>query len=182
MGKKEDKEELMRDMVTMLRHSRPNAKGEMITECNELEEFDTFAYIEGKLMMGSTESTALKLIKTMRYEDVFDIYLWLETNHRILTSRDSFVELDIEKMNWVVEPGEIKGGEDETIGMIGVARVEKTEDKELCSVVFISPDGTFANLTMFGSDSLDERRLGYQDLDTIANYLLKNSHDLCLKE
>lgn len=141
--------------------------------------YDTL-YLEetGELFVFSQKETKKLPISELGEDELHDIYSFLDANKHTARTRETLIELeDVTEKSWYKEPEEIKNG-DEVVGMVGIA-VEETieEDKALLAVIFISPDGTYSTLTMFGSDSEEEKELAKSDLRVIGEYL----HNLSYK-
>lgn len=134
--------------------------------------YDTF-YMEksGECFVFNQKTAEKTPITELNTDTLYDLYGWLEGNWRTATSRDHLIELSVTDKIWAKEPEEIRGVDDEVIGLLGVAVEETIEGEELRAVVFISPDGSFATLTMFGSGDGQEKALAKTDLRTIAERL-----------
>lgn len=154
-----------------------NANNCVITDTG-LDSYDTIYSTKGGEICVFNQKTKEKiLLEQLDENTLYEIFVYLDANKQILEIRNMMVEMSVEDTNWEKEPVEIKNG-DEVIGMIGVAVMEKIEDKKLLSVVFISPDGTFSNLTMFGDDNADEVELAKNDLLTLGAFLSTQAFNL----
>lgn len=132
--------------------------------------FDTlFRDSRGELFVFSQKTQKKLPITELGENELYTLYVFVDANKHTFKFRDTLlVVTSVDDMNWHIEPKEIRQG-DETVGMIGIAVVEKMEEKELRSVVLISPDGTYCNLTMYGSDSKEEVKTAYKDLMAIGD-------------
>lgn len=154
-----------------------NANNCVITDSG-LDSYDTiYSTKSGEIFLFSQKTKEKKLLDELDENTLYEIICYLDANEKILAIRENLVEISLDDTSWAKEPVEIKNG-DEVIGMIGVARMEKVGDKELLSVVYISPDGTFSNLTMFGSDDVDEVELAMSDLRKISEFLHNLSYNI----
>jgi len=102
----------------------------------------------------------------------YSIYCTLDANSRLSVTEQQLYDDTPELKKWAREPYEVRSG-DEVIGMIGIAIEETSGENELRSVIFISPDGTYATLTMYSEESKDEKSLAGKDLSTLAGEILR---------
>lgn len=106
-------------------------------------------------------------------EDVqYDYYKYLYDNRRTLKFRTNLIEHEKpEEKEWHLDPDEITLAteENEVVGMLGVEVMEALEEKKILAPIFLSPDGTYATLTMWGSDSEEEKAQALADLEIIKN-------------
>ena len=154
-----------------------NANNCVITDIG-VDSYDTiYSTKSGEIYVFSQKTKEKRLLNELDENTLYEIFVYLDANKQILAIRENLIELSLEDTSWVKEPMEIKNG-DEVIGMVGVARIEKMDDKELLSVVYISPDGTFSNLTMFGNDNADEVELAKNDLLAIGAFLSTQAFNL----
>ena len=154
-----------------------NANNCVITDSG-MDSYDTiYSTKGGEIFVFNQKTKEKRLLEELDENTLYEIFVYLDANKQILAIRENLVELSLDDTSWVKEPMEIKNG-DEVIGMVGVARMEKIDDKELLSVVYISPDGTFSNLTMFGNDNADEIELAMSDLRKISEFLHNLSYSI----
>ncbi len=88
-------------------------------------------------------------------EMLYDIYCFLDTTQKLFPKvAESIIELgSADEKTWHIEPVDIIDPTGEiSLGKLGVAIESKTDDGEQLAVVFISPDGTWATLTMYRKD------------------------------
>lgn len=171
------KDDLISDIGVILEKIPKNADNCVITDSG-LDYYDTiYTTKSGEICVFSQKTKEKISLDKLDENTLYDIFIYLDANKQILANRKTLVEMSVDDNTWEIEPMEVKNG-DEVIGMIGVAVMEKIEDKKLLSVVFISPDGTFSNLTMFGNDNPDEVELAKNDLLTIGAFLSTQAFNL----
>lgn len=118
--------------------------------------------------------------ESRKWEDIsdevlYDIYCFLDTAKKLHPDMvDDLVELDgADTKNWHIEPLDIIDTEDRTIlGKLGVALESENENEKQLAVIYISPDGTWANLGMYRLGNTDEVQTAKKDLLNIANALM----------
>jgi len=161
----------------IMKNQPQTIRGEVIVDTlDTLPEFDTlYRDKRGELFVFSQNDQRKKPLTDLTEDEVYSLYVFADANKHTFNYRDTLIVMQsVDDMTWIEEPQEIRQG-DETIGMIGIAVVEKLEDKELRSVVLISPDGTYCNLTMYGSDDSEEIKTAYSDLEAVKrsiNYIM----------
>lgn len=171
------KNNLISDIGVILEKIPKNADNCVITDC-WVDCYDTiYTTKSGEICVFSQKTKEKISLDKLNENTLYEIFIYLDANKQILASRNTIVELSATENTWEIEPIEVKNG-DEVIGMIGVAVMEEVEDKKLLSVVFISPDGTFSNLTMFGNDNAEEVELARNDLLIIGKFLVSELHNL----
>ena len=144
-----------------------NENDRTIIKYNRIPGFDTLLFDErGEGFLFSQSSKKMQPIISFSEEQLYDMFELLDAGKHHLTSRATLIERNLDEKIWYIKPKEIKSGE-ETIGMIGVSIEEIVNDKELKSVVFISPDGSFSTLTMF-DDFDNSKELAKDDLQKIG--------------
>lgn len=182
MGKsvKDEKLTLLNEIAGVFNQFEKNGNNRCILDYS-VDVYDTL-YLEetGEPFVFSQKETKKLPISELTESELYDIYAFLDANKHTARTRETLIELeDVADKSWYKEPEEIRNGDD-VVGMIGIA-VEETidENKALLSVIFISPDGTYSTLTMFGSDSEEERKLAFQDLRAIAQWIDRMCFELC---
>lgn len=101
-------------------------------------------------------------------EVVLGVYYYLDANKHNLWGRENLVELPPkEELSWVEKPGEIKNGDD-TIGMVGVRRITG-ESGTFLAPTFLSPDGTYATLTLWKEGDELGREVATMDLAKLGD-------------
>jgi len=157
------------------RYFLKNSSGEIILPTG-LQMFDTL-YVDniGHWWVVSQSTKERKKLESVSLSELYAILCYLDANKHTVACREKLIEFDaVEQKRWLLEPEEIKNGED-VVGMVGVEIVEALEEGEqLRSIIFISPDGTYSTLTMFGSGDFGEGIAAGEDLLCIANYLSSN--------
>lgn len=114
-------------------------------------------------------------------ELLYDIFCFLDTAQKLLPEVvENFVEFgSAEEKTWHIEPVDIVDNLGKTpLGKIGVAIESKTDTGEQLAVVFISPDGTWATLTMYDKCLNDEVLVAKDDLKDIGLALTKFAEKL----
>lgn len=110
--------------------------------------------------------TARKL-ESLKFDEIYEIHAYIVDNVQLLHEYTETVDLE---NNWIIEPEEISV-DGETIGAIGVTKVEEIEGERMMSVLYLSSDGSFSTLTMFGEGSQSELELALQDLEKTREVL-----------
>jgi len=171
--------EYLKGIRTLLEQTPKNIHDERIFDIGVLPPYNTlYQSTDGEIRMVDTVGEESYPIVGLEEGDLYNIYIFLDANWRTLQSKDTLIELpDVGELEWVEKPVEIKSGED-TIGVVGVYVAETIDDKELRGVRFISPDGTYTTLTMFGNDSKEETDIAKNDLERIAEVLMRLSDKL----
>ena len=109
-------------------------------------------------------------------EVLYDIFCFLDTAQKLSPEVvENFVELgSAEEKTWHIEPIDVVDGTGKVpLGKLGVAIESKTDAGEQLAVVFISPDGTWATLTMYDKCLNDEVQVAKDDLKDIGLQLMK---------
>lgn len=172
-------ETILQSIVSVFSGIRKNIKGLCILDY-KVADFDTLYITEfDEVFVFSQKTTKLAPVLDLTEAQLYDIYAFLDANKHTAKSRESLLELDdVSNRRWYREPEEILNGED-TIGMVGIAYEEVlTDDLALLSVIFISPDGTYSTLTMFGSDGEEDIEVAKEDLRIIGEFLQNLSNKI----
>ena len=109
-------------------------------------------------------------------ELLYDIFCFLDTAQKLSPEVvENFVQLgSAEEKTWHIEPIDVVDGTGKVpLGKLGVAIESKTDAGEQLAVVFISPDGTWATLTMYDKCLNDEVQVAKEDLKDIGLQLMK---------
>ena len=109
-------------------------------------------------------------------EVLYDIFCFLDTAQKLSPEvAENFVELgSAEEKTWHIEPIDVVDGTGKVpLGKLGVAIESKTDAGEQLAVVFISPDGTWATLTMYDKCLNDEVQVAKDDLKDIGLQIMK---------
>lgn len=161
--------ELKEDIKEFLRLIRPNEDGSIVVTLICSFGFDTI-YIDtsSDVFVFSKLSHVRKSLDELSEDELTEIAYYLQDNYKVLQSRENVLEFeDASKKLWEVEPVVIMSGED-ALGMIGIEKIEQTEGGELLGVVFISPDKTYATLTMFNREDKESVQLAMKDMQALA--------------
>lgn len=134
---------------------------------------------ENFIKLVNPETTESKNLFEMDDEYLWEVHSFLEANKHTLECQESIIEHQSpEEKKWHIEPQEVKN-RDEVIGLIGTEIVETVEEGDsLLGVVFISPDGTYSTLTMYGSKVDLDKKVAHDDLISLAKHLLQNAENL----
>lgn len=109
-------------------------------------------------------------------EMLYAIFCFLDTAQKLSPKiAESIIELgSAEEKTWHIEPIDVVDGTGKVpLGKLGVAIESKTDAGEQLAVVFISPDGTWATLTMYDKCLNDEVQVAKDDLKDIGLQLMK---------
>ena len=175
-------DELITDIYSLIQQIRSNKDGSIVVSLICSFGFDTI-YLDtsSNVYVFSKQSHVRKSLHELSEEELYEIACYLHDNYRILQSREVVLEFeDASSKLWAVEPVVIMSGED-AVGMIGVERVEQTEGGELLGIVFISPDKTYATLTMFNKEDEETISLAKLDLQAISTGILQYMNSLSTK-
>lgn len=138
--------------------------GKMVNFPNTLylaENGDCFVYCNGK--------EEKKKLEDLTGDELHEIYVFLDANRHFIETRENLVEHEeADDKDWVVEPEDIKGADGELIGRIGIAVEEVVDGNRLLSAIFISVDGTWATLTMWGEGNEEECKVARVDIAKIT--------------
>ena len=112
-------------------------------------------------------------------EMLYAVYCFVEVHAKMHpTILEDMRELEpAEDKNWKIEPTPITAHDGQELGKIGVAIESNTEEKTECSVVYISPDGTWATLTMF-NPSDESKQVAIEDLKDVGLAILNFANRL----
>lgn len=165
----------MRSEITeiLTAHGKPNSKGEIITD-----------FFGGTAFYSDTTGLVLYDEKMEVYDEgtfsdvsdtLYEIYCYLYDNRYSLVSRENLIEIEsVEDISWAVEPVSFsvpcESAKDGLLqlGAFAVGKEPVGENDELRSVIFISPDNTYATLTCYLNGSPEELATAKQDLYKIA--------------
>lgn len=106
-------------------------------------------------------------------DTLYAVYSFVEVHAKMHpTILEDVRELEpAEDKNWKIEPKPILAHDGQELGKIGVAVESNTEEKTECSVIYISPDGSWATLTMFRVDD-ESKSVAIEDLKDVGLAIL----------
>ena len=129
-----------------------------------------------EVIIFTPEGKEIKKWEDLSDEVLYDIFCFLDTAQKLSPEVvENFVQLgSAEEKTWHIEPIDVVDGSGKVpLGKLGVAIESKTDAGEQLAVVFISPDGTWATLTMYDKCLNDEVQVAKDDLKDIGLQLMK---------
>lgn len=129
-----------------------------------------------EVIIFTPEGKEIKKWEDLSDEVLYDIFCFLDTAQKLSPEVvENFVQLgSAEEKTWHIEPIDVVDGSGKVpLGKLGVAIESKSDAGEQLAVVFISPDGTWATLTMYDKCLNDEVQVAKDDLKDIGLQLMK---------
>lgn len=129
-----------------------------------------------EVIVFTPDGKEIKKWEDLSDEVLYAIFCFLDTAQKLSPEVvENFVQLgSAEEKTWHIEPIDVVDGSGKVpLGKLGVAIESKTDAGEQLAVVFISPDGTWATLTMYDKCLNDEVQVAKDDLKDIGLQLMK---------
>jgi hypothetical protein len=129
-----------------------------------------------EVIVFTPDGKEIKKWEDLSDEVLYAIFCFLDTAQKLSPEVvENFVQLgSAEEKTWHIEPIDIVDGSGKVpLGKLGVAIESKSDAGEQLAVVFISPDGTWATLTMYDKCLNDEVQVAKDDLKDIGLQLMK---------
>ena len=129
-----------------------------------------------EVIVFTPDGKEIKKWEDLSDEVLYAIFCFLDTAQKLSPEVvENFVQLgSAEEKTWHIEPIDVVDGAGKVpLGKLGVAIESKTDAGEQLAVVFISPDGTWATLTMYDKCLNDEVQVAKDDLKDIGLQLMK---------
>jgi len=131
--------------------------------------FDTLIANKSEIFLCESSNPEKTKLGEFAEPDLFSLYSYIEANHNFIERKQSVIEhKDSDDITWVEEPVKILDSENNPIAMMGCRVVGVEGEAIQIATTLVSPDGTYANLTMFRESESDDISLAISDLEKIA--------------